>query len=294
MAETLHSFVELFNRHMVDARTLSANTVEAYRRDLADAVQAIGPETPLAAVDRAVIRGYLARLSERGLSARSVGRHLAALRSFFRFAVQEGFTETNPARGVLAPRTSRPLPRFLSEREMSSLLDQAFADSPAGRRDRAILELFYSTGARLSEIAALDCAELDLSAGAIRVWGKGGKERLVMVGGPALAALAAWLEVRGKIAAGGEKALFVNHRDGRRLSTRGMRLIITRYLGRTPTGGSPHTLRHTFATHLLDHGADLRTVQEMLGHASLNTTQIYTHVTVNRLKELHRKAHPRA
>lgn len=291
---------------------MSAHTVLAYGADLDEAVAAWGDDREVASITRADVRSHLAALTGRGLNPRSVGRHLAALRAFFRWLIAVELVTSNPARGVITPRTARNLPRYLTEDETVNLLDGAFRSDAIGIRDRAILELFYGTGARLAEICALRTDDPDLDAGTVRLWGKGGKERIAPLGAPAIRALETWLSRRGELAASGrptasnkpsagqsdgarERSLFVNARDGRALTSRGLRLIITGHLRRAaPQGGSPHTLRHSFATHLLNRGADLRSVQELLGHASLSTTQRYTHVTIQRMREQYRRAHPRA
>ena len=292
MTIPLRQAYTLYAQHLRQAQSLSENTVSSYLRDMSDFSTFCGENT-VAEVDRVRIRQYLSELNARKLKPKSITRRIAALRHFFRFSVRRGFTSTNPAKAIAPPRLEKKLPRFLSEQEMLDLLDGSFPDTPLGRRDLAILEIFYSTGARIAEIARLDLNDFSSGDDIIRLLGKGSKERLVPIGAPALTAVADWLEHRGQIAKAGEKALFVNGRDGGRLGIRGMRGIITRHLKFARNGGSPHSLRHTFATHLLNRGADLRTVQELLGHASLNSTQIYTHVSVTRLKQLHRKAHPR-
>ncbi len=317
MSATLSELVPAFTRHLAAGRGMSAHTVLAYGTDLDEAVAAWGGERDVSTITRADVRAHLAALTGRGLNPRSVGRHLAALRAFFRWLISVEIVASNPARGVITPRTARNLPRYLTEDETSRLLDGSFRADAIGVRDRAILELFYGTGARLAEICALRTDDPDLSAGTVRLWGKGNKERVAPLGAPAIRALEAWLARRGELAvAGGSdrgdkpvparaktaasgnartNALFVNARDGRALTARGIRLIITGHLRRAaPQGGSPHTLRHSFATHLLNRGADLRSVQELLGHASLSTTQRYTHVTIQRMREQYRRAHPRA
>lgn len=284
-----------FVRHMTRVRGFSAHTVRAYRRDLEDAAAFWSNDREPATITRLDVRGYLAELSRRGLNPRSVGRRLAAIRSFYRYLITEDVVTTNPARGVVTPRAGKILPKFLTEIEAKSLLDGAFRADGIGARDRALLELFYSTGARISEICSLNIDDLDLSAESVRLFGKGSKERIVPVGKAARTALERWMNERGGMAKRGERALFVNARDGSRLRVRGMRQVLTGHLKRASrTGTRPHAIRHSFATHLLDHGADLRSVQELLGHASLSTTQKYTHVSIRRLKELHTKAHPRA
>jgi len=272
---------------------MSPNTVRAYSRDLACAVEEWHGRIP-GTITRNDVRSHLAGLSSKELSPKSIARHLAALRSFFRYLMVFEVIKSNPTRGVIAPRCTKSLPQYLSESESALLLDGKFRLDVIGIRDKAILELFYSTGARIAEVVAIDLSDIDLEKGAVRLFGKGSKERMALLGTKARAALIRWFAVRSQVAKGGGEALFVNARDGRRLGARGMRFVVTPYLTTPTVTKSPHALRHTFATHLLNRGADLRSVQEMLGHASLSTTQKYTHVTVERLKRLHQKAHPRA
>lgn len=286
--------IPLFLGHLARGRGASPHTVEAYRGDLEDALKCWGSERSIGTIERSDVRRFLADLSSRGLGPRTLGRRLAALRSFFRYLIREEIVTVNPARGVMAPRTEKNLPRYLTEDEAGRLLDGEFRADPVGARDRAMLEIFYSTGARIAEIAALDLDDLDLEGESVRLLGKGSKERMALIGGEARASLDAWLSVRGELAARGERALFVNARDGRRLSIRGMRLVLSGHLHRvSPECAHPHAIRHSFATHLLNNGADLRSVQELLGHSSLSTTQRYTHVSIQRLKSQHKKAHPR-
>jgi tyrosine recombinase XerC len=295
MPASLSVLIGDFVRHMSRVRGFSVHTVRAYRRDLEDAAAFWSNDRDPASISRLDVRGYLAELSRRGLNPRSVGRRLAAIRSFYRYLMSEEIVPANPARGVVTPRAGKTLPKFLTEDEATSLLDGTFRADGLGTRDRALLELFYSTGARISEICALDLDDLDLNAESVRLFGKGSKERIVPVGAAARSALEGWMTERRAMAKRGERALFVNARDGSRLRVRGMRQVLTGHLKRASrTGTRPHAIRHSFATHLLDHGADLRSVQELLGHASLSTTQKYTHVSIRRLKELHTKAHPRA
>jgi integrase/recombinase XerC len=294
MSANLRECIARFEERQTLRGSMSPNTRAAYGTDLRRAAARWG-EIAVTEIDRNLIRSHLAGLSAEGLDARSIGRHLASLRSFFRFLIREKILETNPARGVTAPRADRNLPHWLSEAELKTLLEGPFREGAIGARDRAIIELFYSTGARIAEIADLRVKDVEGEIETVRLLGKGAKERLAHLGAPARRAIDAWLLVRGELAAAGATALFVNARDGRRLTVRGLRLVITGLLRRvSPENAHPHALRHSFATHLLNRGADLRAVQELLGHASLSTTQRYTHISVARLKELHRRAHPRA
>jgi integrase/recombinase XerC len=268
----------------------SRHTIEAYRRDLRDFADALAaaPGAFRGGLDREAIRLFLAHLARKGVSRRTVARKLSALRSFIRFLAREGGGSAAAPDLVASPKLDRRLPEVLSEEEMAQIFAAAGNEPP---RDRALLALLYGSGTRLSEVAGLDVADVDLVTACARVMGKGGRERIVPFGAGAAAALRGYLEERGRAAG----PLFLSRR-GARLSRRRIQLIVTRMLARAARKGrfSTHTLRHTFATHLLDRGADLRAVQEMLGHASLSSTQIYTHVERGRLAGVYRKAHPRA
>lgn len=284
-----------FLRHLEEERSLSPHTLRSYRTDLTRAGRYWGETRSVKEIDRFAIRRYIATLTEAGLQPRSIHRHIAAMRAFFRYLVREGVLETNPARALALPRLERRLPRFLTEKETERLLEKPFPKTPKGVRDRAILELFYATGGRISEIAGLDVDSFLEGGRLVLFRGKGEKERIVPLTDIARNALEAWLQKRPAIASPAERALFVNLRRGTRLSVRGLRKIIsTAILRRTGRRAGPHSLRHSYATHLLNAGADLRAVQELLGHSSLSTTQTYTHITLKRLKRLHARAHPRA
>jgi len=299
------NWVAEFIEHLKYVKAYSEQTLRAYRQDLEEFIQFIGQERKgvrkadlLGAADLLTVRKYLAHLYERGLSKSSIGRKLASLRSFFRFAVSKGYIERNPALSVRTPRREKKLPRFLSQEEMVRLIEAPDPTSLSGIRDRAILELLYSTGMRVSELVGLNESDFHLLGDSVIVKGKGNKERMLPVGSYASRALSQWQEAKKELRRlphFDDKALFLNLR-GTRLSSRSVRRILRKYflkagLARKVT---PHTLRHTFATHLLDRGADLRSVQELLGHASLSTTQVYTHITTRRLKESYERAHPRA
>ena len=258
----------------------------------------------LTAVDHLMVRAYLAFLHERGVSRATVARKLAAVRSFYRELTRVGAMTANPAALVATPKQEKRLPRPMSEEEVRALLDSAFGGEPADARDRAILELLYATGCRVSELVGADLGDLELSRegeGMLRVLGKGRKERLVPIGRPAVTALRLWLGARdatepsGPVRAADRDALFLNQRGGR-LTDRSVRRILDARLQRAALEGkvSPHALRHSFATHLLNAGADLRSIQELLGHASLSTTQKYTKVSMKRLLEVYDAAHPRS
>ncbi len=246
-------------------------------------------------VDRLLIRSYLVRLHQR-LSKSSIERKVACLRSFFKHLSRKGILKENPALRLKSPRKERKTPSFLSVDEAFALLNQTNENDPFLPRDLAILELLYSTGLRVGELVSLNQDSLDRRLGLVRVMGKGGRERVVPVGDKALQAVdryvEKWIEVRRKT---GEKALFLNRRGGR-LTDRSVRNILDKMLARLASSRriSPHGLRHSFATHLLDNGADLRAVQEMLGHASLSTTQKYTHLSMDRLMQVYDRAHPRS
>jgi len=283
-----------FLRHLSLEKDASPHTLRSYRTDLREFTQYAGggdPATWLGDVDTRTIRGYLAHLHARGLDATTIARKLAALRSWFRFLVRRGVLERNVAREVRGPRPPRKLVSFLPIDEAMSLMD-AKAPEGAGRaRDAAVLEFLYATGLRVSELAGLDLDDLDRSQQTVRVLGKGRKERIVPYGGRAASALGAYLQGRGA----GAGPLFSNRRGGR-LTVRSLHTIVRRSAARSGITRrvSPHTLRHTFATHLLDAGADLRMIQELLGHSRLSTTQRYTHVGADQLMRVYDAAHPRA
>lgn len=275
----------------------SANTVAAYRRDVVDFVEWAGRmnlESP-GQVDRLVLRRYLAFLTTRGFAKRSIARHASALRRYFGWTRRQGLVDIDPSSGLRAPAGEGRLPRVLDAGELEVLLDAPAEDDEVvwrRLRDDAALELLYGSGIRVSELCGLDIDSIDLRAAAVTVWGKGSKERRVPLSEPAADALRGWLRHRHEapLPDAGSTALFVNGR-GNRLTPRDVRRIIDR---RSASPTHPHALRHTFATHLLDHGADLRVVQELLGHRDVATTQRYTHVSKERLKAVYRDTHPRA
>lgn len=291
----MHREIELFISYLQSERNASPNTVEAYRRDLeqfADFVhEEIGAAVGIGELSHLHIRRYLAHLHN-GLQKSSIGRKLAAIRSFFRFLLRRGFIHKNPAELVSTPKKEKKLPFHLDIDEVTTLVEAPNNPEPLSLRDRAILETLYSCGLRVSELTSLDVGGMDLSNGTVRVMGKGNKERMVPVGTKAVTALREYLEARGNPVKG---PLFVNARGGR-LTRRSIARIVDRYMLHLTTmkKASPHTLRHTFATHLLEQGADLRSIQELLGHSSLSTTQKYTHVTIDKLLEVYDKAHPKA
>ena len=281
-----------------NVRRWSPHTLEAYGSDLARFCAFLDREKvrDITRVDSALLRSFLAGESDRGLAQTSLARAVATLRSLFKWLARERTVEHNPAGALRSPRRRRTLPEPLTRGEMETLLSLPRPDGMLGARDAAILEVLYSAGLRVSELVGMDRADLDIDGGVLRVRGKGKKERLAFLGGPAQRALERYLARRATVAElpVGD-AVFVNNRGGR-LTARSVERIVDRDLGKAGlTGrGSPHTLRHSFATHLLDAGADLRTVQELLGHADPATTQIYTHVTSRLIRDAYRKAHPRA
>jgi integrase/recombinase XerD len=275
-------------------RGLSLATVAAYRRDLGQYAAYLAEREP----DPEAVAGYIASLHRRGLAARSVARQVAAVRGFHRFLVAEGLAAADPTRLLDSPRRPAALPKALTVEEVLALLEAPDPATPEGRRDRALLEFLYATGARVSEAVGLDQLDLDLTEGTARLTGKGDKQRLVPVGGPACRALAAYLPDRLAARRPGKDsgAVFLNRRGGR-LSRQAVWEIVRRHAGRgglDPGEVSPHVLRHSAATHMVEGGADLRTVQELLGHASISTTQIYTRVSPRHLLEVYTVSHPRS
>ena len=289
----MEKYIEKFLRYLEIEKNYSPHTLLNYRLDLED-FQRFLAGSDIKNVDYLGLRKYLAVLKEKNLSNRSIGRKLSSLRSFFRFLTREGYLKSNPITSLSSPKREQHLPEFLTEEEVKRLIEAAFGKDEKdirGLRDRAILETFYSTGIRISELVGLNIEDLDFISGIAKVRGKGKKERIVPIGEIALGAIRRYLENRKKES----PALFLN-KSNNRISTRGVRNIVEKYIHRVGIkhGISAHTLRHSFATHLLNRGADLRSVQELLGHANLSTTQIYTHLTTERLKSVYDKAHPRA
>ena len=290
-----------FLDYLTYERNVSINTIGAYRDDLESFVSFLcndyftlgRDQLDLQRVDNLTVRAYLGHLARKKLARSSVARHLSALRSFFKYLMREGIVPANPARGVATPKREKHLPTVLQPADVALLIEQPDPDTVLGARDRAFLELMYASGLRISELVGIDLDDLELRARLVKVHGKGSKERIVPFGSKAEVALRKWLEVRD--ARDEESALFVNYR-GDRISTRSVRRLFDGYVRRAAlrAGISPHTMRHSFATHLLNAGADLRGIQELLGHASLSTTQKYTHLNDWQLIEVYRKAHPRA
>jgi integrase/recombinase XerC len=289
--------VDRFLRHLTAERGASPLTIKSYREDLLqleEFLQSAGCRHPADATSP-VLRRFASGLHAAGYAASTVARKLASLRSFYAFGQREGWVKANPAKPLRSPRRPRKLPKFLTGDEIARLLAAPKPAAAGGVRDRAILELMYSAGVRVRELVNLDNSDLDLQNGTVRVRGKGRRERLGIVGSHARRALTSWLSKRPKTRASGPQPLFTNKLGGR-LSVRGVARLLEKHLAVAGLSGraSPHTLRHSFATHLLDGGADIRSVQELLGHKSLVTTQIYTHVTTRKLLDAFDKAHPRA
>lgn len=287
-------YINKFLTYLEVEKNASVHTLSNYRIDLKGFGKFIKPESA-ENVDHLVLRKFLAHLKEKAYSKVTIARKLSCLRSFFRFLCREGYVKSNPISGLSTPKLDKKLPIFLDVDEVTKLIESPQGDTLLGIRDKAILETLYSTGVRVSELVGLNVGLIDFIGGVIKVYGKGKKERLVPIGDRALRAIRDYLSRR---ALGGEtekKAAFLD-KHGRRLTDEGVRRIVDKYIHRTSRREqvSPHTLRHSFATHLLDRGADLRSVQELLGHMNLSTTQIYTHVTTERLKTVYNKTHPRA
>jgi integrase/recombinase XerC len=290
-----------FLNYLTYERNVSTNTVIAYRDDLEsfttflcnDYFTIARDQLDLRRIDHLAVRSYLAHCARRKLARASTARHLSALRSFFKYLMREGAVELNPARSVTTPKREKHLPSVMQTSELALLLEQPDTSTMLGARDRAFLELLYASGLRISELTGIDLDDIELRSRLVKVRGKGSKERIVPFGSKAEESIRAWLAVR--VPADDEHALFVNYR-GARITTRSVRRLFDRYVRRAAlrAGISPHTMRHSFATHLLTAGADLRGIQELLGHASLSTTQKYTHLNDWQLIEVYRKAHPRA
>jgi len=288
-----------FLDYLTYERNVSINTVGAYRTDLESFLEFLSDQyltmardqIDLQRLDHLAIRSYLAHLARKKLSRASIARHLSTLRSFFKYLMREGTVEANPARGVATPRREKHLPSVLQSSEVALLFEIPDLSSPLGVRDRAWLELLYASGLRISELVGIDLDDIELRARLVKVRGKGSKERIVPFGTKAAEAIRAYLDVR----TSEEDALFVNYR-GQRITVRSVRRLFNTYVRAASlrAGISPHTLRHSFATHLLNAGADLRSIQELLGHASLSTTQKYTHLNDWQLIAVYKKAHPRA
>lgn len=295
----MEKYLDEFIYHLAVERGLAENTLVSYRADLTGYILFCRKQelVSLEQADRDTVMSYLYKLQLDGRSPATISRHLAALRSFYRYAVREGLLQKDPTGDLDSPKLPQKLPRVLTVEEVDLLLGQPLISEPAGIRDKAMLELLYATGIRVSELVSLNLEQAHIKNGFIRCFGKGGKERIVPMGDIAARFLEEYLSRgRNKLTRShSTKALFVNQ-HGKRLTRQGFWKIIKKYAhkARITKEITPHTLRHSFATHLLENGADIRSVQEMLGHADISTTQIYTHLTRNKLKEMYNRSHPRA
>lgn len=295
----MKNFLEEYINHLTVERGLAKNTLVSYRTDLNGYIT-FCRQHGLVTMEQAgkdTIMSYLYKMQLEGRSTATISRYLAAIKSYYRFAVNEGVIKKDPAQDLESPRPAQRLPRVLTIEEVDILLSQPPVGEPAGLRDKAMLELLYATGLRVSELVSLDITSLNLENGFVRCYGKGSKERIIPLGEIAARYIREYLG-RGRCKLEKYKktpALFVNHR-GQRLTRQGFWKIIKKYAQKAKinTDITPHTLRHSFATHLLENGADIRSVQEMLGHTDISTTQIYTHLTQKRVKEVYNRTHPRA
>ena len=301
MADDVAGFLE----HLEKQRDVSPNTVKAYGRDLADFTAFLQAHYGKRAwtwesIDRLTMRGFLGHMQKRGIGKRSIARTLSAIRTFYRYLANTNDIDANPAKMVGTPKSERYLPSYLDRAQIELLFQMAEARAMEGEfvdvRNLAILELFYSTGMRLSELQGLNRGDLDLVSQQVKVFGKGRKQRIIPVGDHATLALRNYESKRNALAGPVDKQAVFVARTGKRIGVRAVQKVVGSFLKEIDdeSGLSVHSLRHTFATHLLDAGADLRAVQELLGHASVSTTQIYTHTSIERLKQVYQKAHPRA
>ena len=292
----MQQYIDKFTRYLEIEKNSSTHTVTNYKVDLRGFMDFLGGDD-ISNIDYLLLRRYLAHLKSVQYDKRSVARKLACLRSFFKFLCRDGYLKTNPAVGLSTPKLDKKLPFFLDVNQTSRVLDMPVDNSDAASlRDKAVLELLYSTGIRVGELVGLSINDVDFIGGVTKVKGKGKKERMIPVGDTALRAIKKYLDRRcSNELMRNKPALFLN-KNGGRLSSGAVRQIVDKciHTASLRENISPHTLRHSFATHLLDRGADLRSVQELLGHANLSTTQIYTHITTDRLKAVYDKAHPRA
>jgi tyrosine recombinase XerC len=286
----MRKYIDQFLSHLEVEKNYSPHTLLNYKIDLEEFSIFLG-KTPLNQVDYSVLRRFLAQIRGRSLKPRSIARKLSSLRSFFKYLQRERIVSSNPAALLVTPKLDKPLPHFLSEQEAIKMVDAPAEDKVSQFRDKAIFETLYSTGIRVSELVGLDIDDVDFISNIIRVMGKGRKERLVPIGDKALGAIQYYIDHRKQKV----NVLFLN-KNSTRLSTRGVSNIVNKYVTQQAIAQhvTPHMFRHSFATHLLNAGADLRSVQELLGHVNLSTTQIYTHLTTDKLKKVYDQAHPRA
>lgn len=294
----LSHYIDGFLKHLAVERGLAENTIESYYLDLCNWQGFLGTKQVknLQDINEDMILMYLLNLKKEEKAVTTISRHLASIKTFYRFLLLEQIVDKNPAGKLETPKSGFRLPQVMTEEEVELLLKQPELSKPAGLRDKAMLEVLYATGLRVTELVSLDMDEINLEVGFLRCMGKGSKERMVPMGSYAVEYLKKYLENgRGHLVKEGNNALFLN-RLGNRLTRQGFWKILKKYVKKAgiKTHVTPHTLRHSFATHLLEHGADLRAVQEMLGHADISTTQIYTHITQGRLKEVYDDTHPRA
>lgn len=303
----MKSVIEKYLKYLQVERNASPHTILSYRNDLssflqfsANQVEIIEEQVNIKTISRLTIRLWLGELSDEGLSKSSISRKVAALRSFFKYAFKRGFIEKNPAHLLVVPKKDKVLPKTVTSEDLTRMLENIDLDSTRNLQDRAILEMFYGTGIRVSELVGLNLADVDLRNGQISVRGKGNKERIVPLGQTASSILERFIPKRPELYgsrtdADAKKALFLAP-SGQRAYDRSIRYMVEKYLKRESevTQKSPHVLRHSFATHMLDNGADIRLIKEFLGHANLAATQVYTHTSVERLKNVYEQAHPRA
>lgn len=294
----MEQLLDQFLHYLVVEKGLSKNTIEAYSHDLSrflDYLREKGVKQ-FRDIGKFDIRGFLLSLKRKNLSTKSIGRDLSAIRTFFRFLIQEGILETNPIEDLESPKVAKKLPEILSLKEIEQILEQPDLQTPLGIRDRAMLEMLYATGMRVSELTHLPTHQVNLEGGYVLLYGKGSKERIVPLGSEAMKWVAVYLgTARGILAKRKESPFLFINRSGKGMSRQGFWKNLRDYAQRAGLRKriTPHLLRHSFASHLLERGADLRSVQMMLGHVDISTTQIYTHVTGERLKKVHKQYHPR-
>lgn len=309
----MQRFIDGFSKYLSIEKNISEHTYRNYISDLMMFKEYVDREIDIKAIDNLTVRGFLGLLSKKGEKKSSIARRLSTLRTFFKYLHREGYIETNPAKAVATPKQEKRIPSFLSVDDAFSLMELPNSADALTLRDKAALETFYSTGIRISELVGLNDADIDFNSGLVRVRGKGRKERIVPIGGKAIGAIKNYLNKRQrllekcqsikgsegqsneKMSLRNDSPIFIN-KDGNRITTRSVARIVGKYVNMLSNVGhvSPHGLRHTFATHLLNAGADLRSIQELLGHKSLSTTQRYTHLGIDKLMEVYDKAHPRA
>ncbi len=286
-------YTDKFLNYITVEKNYSQHTIKNYKADLGEFESFLNSRggKDIKSIDYFILRKFLSTLNQRQLNKRTLSRKISTLKSFFKFTLRENIIENNPASSLTYPRLDKPLPNFLTEKQVMTILSLPEGEDILGLRDKAMLEFLYSTGARVSEMVSLKIGALDLISGIVKVKGKGRKERLLPLGEPAIVSLKTYLDKR----IDSSQALFINKRGGR-LTDRGVRGIIYKYIRKSALSlkVSPHTFRHSFATHLLNRGADLRSVQELLGHSNIATTQVYTHLTIDSLKNVYQRAHPRA